>query len=221
MTEFEKLPDDIKPALGDTIGVGQMIKLCEHFYLYSLIPELTNHPENFKPWKFDGVSGMPEIFLKWFAGCDEDIITYHCALIHDLWYATGQEGDEEARSKADNDFHDDLISEAGMDPWLADIFLKAVETGGAGKFGLSFSWGFARADADAEMIPMNEVTFEEIRDGISGKVDPCPSLIISGEPDQGNCRLSVSCGVDGLLLCYKTTCPLSHLANLIYLKNGG
>jgi len=40
-------------------------------------------------------------------------------------------------------FYSDLVTKAGMKKWCAAAFLAGVRIGGAEKFGLSFSWGFA------------------------------------------------------------------------------
>jgi hypothetical protein len=45
----------------------------------------------------------------------------------------------------DERFYSDLVTKAGMKRWIAAAFLAGVRIGGSESFGLSFSWGFARA----------------------------------------------------------------------------
>jgi hypothetical protein len=81
--------------------------------------------------------------MGFFTGLDWTDITYKCCLPHDLEYGYGVPGDEEARKAADFKIQLDLIEKANMSEWLATIFHRAVDIGGAEIFGLSFSWAFA------------------------------------------------------------------------------
>ena len=78
-----------------------------------------------------------------FTGCDWQDVTYKCCLPHDLSYGYGEPGNDIERERVDLKFYSDLVTKAGMKKWQASAFLAGVRTGGAEKFGLSFSWGFA------------------------------------------------------------------------------
>ncbi len=132
------------PKIGDKISTGQALELCRHFGLSHLVERIESNPNIFKPWIFDGCSMVPDELLGLFTGCDWKDITFKCCLPHDLKYAYGEPGNIKERKEADIFFHSDLIVKAKMDEWLANVFKIAVEIGGSEKFGLSFSWAFAR-----------------------------------------------------------------------------
>ena len=140
------------PKIGDLVTVEMMGRLMSHLGVHDNNVEVAHHPENFKPWVFDGVSGIPDDLLGLLKGVNQDVVTFECALIHDLQYAVGKPGEDNEKYQADVLFRNNLIEKAGMKPWLADVFLKAVEIGGGEEFGLSFSWGFARMDPLEERV---------------------------------------------------------------------
>ena len=132
------------PKIGDIITTQQALKLCQKLKLGYLVARIEADPEQFKNWKFDGCSCMPDKFIGLFTGCNWRDITYGCCLPHDLCYAYGELGNRAERKRVDTQFYKDLINKTGMKKWMARIFLFGVRTGGVESLGLSFSWGFAR-----------------------------------------------------------------------------
>ena len=131
------------PEIDDMISTEQALELCEHFNLDYLVKRIESNAGNYKPWKFDGCSGLPDEVLGFFTGCEWQDITYKCCLPHDLCYGYGEIGNEIERKRVDIKFYSDLVTKAHMKEWCASAFLVAVRAGGAEAFGLSFSWGFA------------------------------------------------------------------------------
>ena len=131
------------PEIGDMVTTEQALDLCRRFNLDYLIHRIEAHPEQYKPWKFDGCSGLPDEIMGLFTGCDWRDITYKCCLPHDLCYGYGELGNRMERKRVDVKFHSDLVTKAGVKEWQAAAFLAGVRIGGAEAFGLSFSWGFA------------------------------------------------------------------------------
>jgi hypothetical protein len=132
------------PEIGETVTTEYAKELCYYFGLHDIVNKIKSNPGDFKPWKFDGCSCLPDQLIGLFTGCDWKAITYKCCLPHDLEYAYGEPGAKEERKMADKRLKDNLIMKAGMVPWLAKIFYTAVRAGGSEHFGLSFSWSFAR-----------------------------------------------------------------------------
>lgn len=132
------------PKIGDIVTTRQAYELCKHFGLKDVAERIKMNPDQFKPWKFDGCSGIPDQLLGLFTGLNWKKITYECCLPHDLSYAYGKPGDKLERRCVDIQFADDLQNKAGMGNDMAQIFFKAVQIMGREKFGLSFSWAFAR-----------------------------------------------------------------------------
>ncbi|MDZ7696102.1 MAG: hypothetical protein U5R49_03955 [Deltaproteobacteria bacterium] len=132
------------PEINDIITTERALELCRHFGLDYLISRIESNPDQFKAWKFDGCSCLPDQFLGLFTGCDWRDITYKCCLPHDLCYAYGEPGNHAERKRVDTRFFSDLVNKAGMKRWMARAFLTGVRVGGPEAFGLSFSWGFAR-----------------------------------------------------------------------------
>jgi hypothetical protein len=131
------------PNIGDTVTTAQALGLCRHFELEYLAERITAHPEEYREWKFDGCSGLPDEVMGFFTGCNWKDITFKCCLPHDLCYGYGEPGNREERKRVDLEFYDNLVQKAGMKEWCASAFLAAVRVGGSEIFGLSFSWAFA------------------------------------------------------------------------------
>ena len=131
------------PNIGDIITAKKALKLCRYFDLNYLVDRIESDPESYKDWRFDGCSGLPDELMGLFTGCNWKDITYKCCLPHDLCYGYGELENDIERKRVDVKFYSDLLTKAGMIKWYASAFLAAVRIGGAEKFGLSFSWGFA------------------------------------------------------------------------------
>ena len=136
------------PDIGDTVTTAQALDLCRHFGLEYLAERIIGHPEEYREWKFDGCSGLPDEVMGFFTGCNWKDITFKCCLPHDLCYGYGEPGNREERKRVDLEFYDNLVQKAGMKEWCASAFLAAVRVGGSEIFGLSFSWAFARKKPD-------------------------------------------------------------------------
>ena len=131
------------PKIGNIVTTKDALKLCRHFGLDYLVERIEANPEDYKDWKFDGCSGLPDELMGLFTGCNWEDITYKCCMPHDLCYGYGELGNRAERKRVDTKFYSDLVTKAGMNEWTASAFLSAVRIGGAEVFGLSFSWGFA------------------------------------------------------------------------------
>jgi len=129
------------PIIGSLITNSQAITLSQRYGLNQIANQIAKHPEKYRSWYFDGVSGLPDHFLKLIGrGFD---ITYECALPHDLAYGYGQIGDSHGRRTADREFRKNLVKKGDVSPAVAYICWVAVRVLGSSKLGLSFSWGFA------------------------------------------------------------------------------
>lgn len=131
------------PKIHDIITTKEALELCRYCGLNYLAKRIKSDPANYKNWNFDGCSGLPDEVMGFFTGCNWEDITYKCCLPHDLCYGYGERGNIIERKRADLKFYSDLVTKAGMSKWCAFAFFAAVRMGGAEKFGLSFSWGFA------------------------------------------------------------------------------
>jgi len=132
------------PKINETVDTKWALELCEAFKLDYLVKRIKNNEDQFISWKFDGVSCLPESWLKTFFPETSDILTYQCALPHDLCYAYGEHDNDIEKERVDLKFYSDLVTKAKMDKFLAKTFFHAVRIGGIEELGLSFSWGFAR-----------------------------------------------------------------------------
>jgi hypothetical protein len=131
------------PQINDIVTTEQALELCRHFGLDYLVSRIEAGADQFKGWKFDGCSCLPDQVMGLFTGCKWEDITYKCCLPHDLCYAYGEPGNAAERKRVDAKFFSNLVTKAGMKKWMAYAFLAGVRAGGAEEFGLSFSWGFA------------------------------------------------------------------------------
>jgi hypothetical protein len=48
------------PKINDMITTEQALELCKHFNLDYLIKRIESNADKYKPWKFDGCSGLPD-----------------------------------------------------------------------------------------------------------------------------------------------------------------
>jgi hypothetical protein len=133
------------PRIDETVTTPKALELCKHFKLDYLVRRIEENPGEYKSWKFDGCSCLPDELMGFLVPSgDWKDITYKCCLPHDLCYAYGEPDNEMERERVDLKFKSDLITKAGMGEWRASIFHFAVRLGGAEKLGRSFSWAFAR-----------------------------------------------------------------------------
>lgn len=146
------------PKIGETITVDHGIELAMHFGLIELAGRLSVDNGRFgNIEKYDGCSCIPDhIFVRWswsrwlwkhIGGLDWQKIIDLCCLPHDLEYAWGTPGDEDARLEADKRFLKNLVTKAGVKQETAYLFFNAVRCGGVPLHGepmKSYHWGFAR-----------------------------------------------------------------------------
>ena len=133
------------PEIGDWIDNEKAIQLCDHYCrchegFCKIALRIKNYPADFKPWKFDGASCIPnETFSRLFN--IPNLI--EIALRHDLKYAYGLVGEDSGRDKlaADWEFGLELL-EDGASPGVAIAAVAAVQAFGGGDS--DFSYGFAR-----------------------------------------------------------------------------
>ena len=126
------------PAIGDTITTKKALRLCSHYRLDYLVKRIESNPKNYKSWKFDGCSMLPDKLIA--ALTKIDTLTEIC-LRHDLRYAYGEPGNNEERLRADYILGLDLL-DGGASSIVSKAFFDGVCLGG-GELGFSFSWGFA------------------------------------------------------------------------------
>ena len=134
------------PEIDEIITTERALELCKHFELNHLVERILKNPDQYKEWPFDGVSVLCERFAAGVAHVDQEILTNHCALPHDLEYAYGIPGDKKDKKRVDDEFKQNLLNKAHMSEFWASIFHKAVRIGGKEELGLSFTWAFAQKD---------------------------------------------------------------------------
>ncbi len=130
------------PKVGDEITTYRAITLCQHFGFEDLAKRITDNFANYKPWTFDGCTGLPEQLFGFMLNLDPKKLI-ECCLRHDLKYGYGIPGDEEERDHGDRDLTRDFVAIAKMKPWLSVVFYEAVQIGGCEEFGQTWSYGFA------------------------------------------------------------------------------
>jgi len=58
------------PQINDMITTEQALALCKHFDLDYLIKRSESNPNTYKPWKFDGCSGLHDDVMDFFTFYD-------------------------------------------------------------------------------------------------------------------------------------------------------
>lgn len=129
------------PQIYSEVTTNKAIDLAEQFNLNDIVKRIRSNPGQYKSWVFDGCSGLVDHLLG-LTGTKWQDITYKCCLPHDIEYAYGIPGDDQARLEADMRFYNRLI-DVGVKPKIAKIFYNAVRKYGDEKYKQDFSWGFA------------------------------------------------------------------------------
>ncbi len=132
------------PKIGETITTELALELCEYFGLDGLMDRISKNPNSYKEWVFDGISVLNDKFAASISCVDQNVLTFECALPHDLRYGYGESGNKKERKDADLKFKSDLLNKAKMNKFWAFIFYFTVRTGGAEVWGFSYSWAFAQ-----------------------------------------------------------------------------
>jgi len=145
------------PGIGEVITRDDAIYLCGIFRIYDVHSDLvSSHPSEFIPFKFDGVSGMPERASRIIFNVDVTRDIYSddsvyaltlqgIALAHDLRYAFGKRGDSISRKNADAVFKSSLQNcvTTKLKAWLGWSAVRVF--GGKKNFVNSkYVWGFSR-----------------------------------------------------------------------------
>jgi hypothetical protein len=131
------------PKIGEKITTSRGLELCKYFNLHYLVERIKENPDGYNDWIFDGVSGFPENIASFLVNCDQHILTYQCALPHDLAYAYGKLHDQKEKHEIDKKFLHDLIHVAKADVNMSKIFFIAVDILGAEELKLKCTWAFA------------------------------------------------------------------------------
>ena len=127
------------PVVGDTITNDHALDLCRKYGFNALIDRLTNYPDHYKEWQFDGVSMAPDCLISILVG-SPNITKF--ALKHDLKYAYGDPGNIVEKRDADQELWREIVADGGR-KWAAGLLLCAVEVFGREEYGFDFSWCFA------------------------------------------------------------------------------
>ena len=133
-----------EPQINQTISVDYGKYLCDNYGLYYLSERIYSNPGMYGPWVFDGVSGVNDKLLSLVLNKDDKILTYKCALPHDLAYAYGRLDDSEERKRVDGIFYNNLVNVAHISRPVAKVMYGVVRVFGSQKFNFSCSWGFAK-----------------------------------------------------------------------------
>jgi len=89
------------PQINDIVTTEQALALYKHFDPDYLVKRIQSNPDKYKPWKFDGCSGLPDEIMGFFTDCESKNITYKCCLPHDLCYGYGERGNTTERKTVD------------------------------------------------------------------------------------------------------------------------
>ena len=130
--------------IGDIVDNKLAIDLCKRYRFDEIASRIEAEPEQFKRWKFDSASMLPDKLVALAVNVDPDKFS-EAALKHDLKYAYGILEDKAAKHLADKELEQDLI-EIGLKPYQAKMMYTAVDLGGGEKRGRSYSWAFAKTD---------------------------------------------------------------------------
>lgn len=133
----------VLPKVGEKITTNRAIELCQYYKLNYLINRIQKNPELYNEWIFDGVSGLPDRLASILVDCDQHLLTYECALPHDLAYAYGKLNDVNEKKAIDTKFLHDLIYVANANPVMAKVFYLAVNVLGKQELRMPFTWAFA------------------------------------------------------------------------------
>jgi len=139
------------PQIGEVITVERGLLLCQYLGLDYLIERLQSRHELYRPFKFDGVSFIPDQYMGIFNNGRGDLITRE-SLAHDLAFAYGTLAREDPDKKtaewevANDRFEADIIKNAGVSPANSRLLRQFVEVGGREALHLPWSWGFAHVN---------------------------------------------------------------------------
>lgn len=122
------------PAVGETVDLPAIEKICTHFGLAALWKRIEADPPPL-PFKSDGCSHWVD---DW-----KGASLYPACFVHDLKYWAGHPGDDVERLAADAELMIDVARTTGSTA-LAETMFHGVRVGGTEHLRASFSWGFGR-----------------------------------------------------------------------------
>lgn len=122
------------PALGETVDLPTIKKICAHYGLHTLWAKIERDPPPL-PFKSDGCTGW---FDDW-----KGTSLYPAGFLHDLKYWAGYPGEEVERLVADSELMID-VARLLNSTTMAETMFHGVRMGGGDKLRASFSWGFGR-----------------------------------------------------------------------------
>lgn len=135
--------DPYSIKIGDMVSPKMALDLAKYYKLEYIVKRISeNDLNNYKSFRFDGASCLWDSLVAFLIGIDQKIFTYEAACPHDIAYYFGLSDNDKERKMVDKKFKSDLITKAGMRPWLAEIFYHAVRIGGIKELEMDFSWGF-------------------------------------------------------------------------------
>lgn len=122
------------PAIGETVDLPTLKKICAHYGLSALWAKIERDPPPL-PFKSDGASGWVDTW--------NGISLYPAAFLHDLKYWAGYPGEDVERLVADAELMID-VARLLNSTTMAETMFHGVRVGGAEQLRASFSWGFGR-----------------------------------------------------------------------------
>lgn len=132
------------PKIGGIVDNKLAINLCRYYQFDEIASRIEADPEQFKEWRFDGASSLPDNLVALALDVDQEKFS-EAALKHDLKYAYGAPGDKAAKHLADKELEQNLI-EVALKPYQAKMMYTAVDLGGGEKRDRPYSWAFAKTD---------------------------------------------------------------------------
>lgn len=131
------------PALGETVDLPTIKKICVHHGLHALWAKIERDPPPL-PFKSDGCTGWVD---EW-----NGVSLYPAGFLHDLKYWAGYPGEEVERLVADAELMIDvarLLNSTSM----AETMFHGVRVGGTEHLRTPFSWGFGRREKNVRATP--------------------------------------------------------------------
>ncbi len=122
------------PARGVLVPLERIEAICTHYHLESLWAAIAADPPPL-PFRSDGCSLWPDT---WLHGRD----LYEGCFIHDLYYWSGQPGDDLGRLRADVWLLMWVAEHVSIE--LAETMFNGVRVGGSGHLDTPWRWGFGR-----------------------------------------------------------------------------
>ena len=131
------------PALGETVDLPTIKKICAHYGLHALWAKIERDPPPL-PFKSDGCTGWVD---EW-----NGISLYPAGFLHDLKYWAGYPGEEVERLVADAELMID-VARLLKSTTMAETMFRGVRVGGTEHLPTPFAWGFGRREKNPRGNP--------------------------------------------------------------------